>query len=196
MESWFWFFVCTGTRCDCLCPSGYTGRSCEITSRPKGQYTFSQWHHIYPPALTPLRRWRDKRCHALLQLWPWMAAGAVGARGRPAAGAEWCGVDSATTRRPAEKAWPAADWNRSLLTVSEGSQGKEWIKICLCACLNIPAVFVFIKHSSGSDLDTELRCNLKKNSLNKSEMEKIYLFLVVSQLLQEDVCPHMPHASL
>ncbi|XP_013869275.1 complement component C8 beta chain [Austrofundulus limnaeus] len=35
--------VLKGTRCECLCPSGYTGRSCEITQRPTDLATDGSW---------------------------------------------------------------------------------------------------------------------------------------------------------
>uniref|UniRef100_A0A3Q2ZYA6 Complement component C8 beta chain n=2 Tax=Kryptolebias marmoratus TaxID=37003 RepID=A0A3Q2ZYA6_KRYMA len=35
--------VLKGTRCDCVCPSGYTGRSCEITHRPEAMAIDGRW---------------------------------------------------------------------------------------------------------------------------------------------------------
>lgn len=40
-------FLILGTRCDCVCPVGYSGRGCEITHRQEGQHAAS--HDILCP---------------------------------------------------------------------------------------------------------------------------------------------------
>lgn len=112
-----------GTRCDCVCPTGYSGRACEVTQRRTGShspYIHTTGHALWCHSPCILEMWKITHiatsgltCGSAQQPSPSTAAGAAGVRGPPAAAGRRRGHDSATTQRPEMQAWSAGGCSRS-----------------------------------------------------------------------------------